>query len=313
MASGQFFDRVNWKLDRHQFEFAIGTSNFLGDLGGDDKIGTNDLQDLEWSLWRLSAYVGYKRTIYKKLYLRTDLMFARVMGNDKLTSEPYRQNRNLHFRSNIWELSLLVEYELPIRFKRGHIYDLKGVKGWKFQGVSAFVFAGLGAFHFNPKAEVAGEWIALQPLHTEGQTLPGGPKKYRRVSISIPVGISISNRFSEYLSLGIEASYRYTFTDYIDDVSTNYYNPSDISENSDNGYADIAAYLSNPALGPGQGGLGANVTAPGQQRGDEKDDDGYMLFQVKLQKRLKRQPPKFKKKRRINVPQPGTKRKRRVF
>ncbi|MEO0404664.1 MAG: hypothetical protein AAF193_07315, partial [Bacteroidota bacterium] len=70
---------------------------------------------------------------------------------------------------------------------------------------------------------------------------------------------------------------RYTFTDYLDDVSTEYYNPEDISLFIGGSEGEIAGYLSDPSLGLAQEGLGSNVTSPGQQRGDAEDDDGYMF------------------------------------
>lgn len=282
-ASSQFFNRTNWDDNRHQIEWGIGTSNFLGDLGGKDAIGTNDLQDLEMSEFNLGGYIGYKYTLYKKFYARANFSFARLSGDDKLTLEPFRQNRNLHFRSNVFEFALLAEYEIPINFRKGHIYDIKGASGWKAGGSSFFIFAGIGAFYFNPKAQVDDEWIDLKPLRTEGQGLPGGPDEYNRVALALPLGCSITKRFSSTLSLGLELTYRYTFTDYIDDVSTTYFNPYDIDLYNDQGSGDLAAYLSNPALGVEHGGLGNRVTAPGQQRGDETDDDGYMLLTIRGQ------------------------------
>ena len=311
--NAQFFNKVNWQENRHQLELGLGTSNFLGDLGGKDAIGTNDLQDLEISQFRFGFFIGHKYTLYKKLYLRSNFTFSRVSGDDNLTEERFRHNRNLHFRSNIFELNVMAEYEIPINFRKGHIYDLKGVNGWKAKGASFFVFAGVGVFYFNPKAQIDGQWIELRPLRTEGQGLPGGPKQYKRVSVSIPIGLSLTKRISDVLSLGIEVSYRYTFTDYIDDVSTVYYNPYDIALYNDNGQADAAAYLSNPSLGLEQGGVGNYATAPGQQRGDETDDDGYMLITLKAQYLLKDNGPRRKGARRKKFKRPSSRSKRIIF
>lgn len=261
----------------------LGVSNFLGDLGGKDAIGTDDLQDLEKTEFHFGGYIGYKYTLFKKLYLRADFSYARVSGNDKLTAEDFRQNRNLNFRSNIFELAAMIEYEIPINLRKGHIYDIKGLKPWKDGRSSFFLFAGVGAFYFNPKSMLDDQWIELQPLRTEGQGLPGGPDEYNRVSISLPIGAAITKRLAPSFSMGFEVSYRYTFTDYIDDVSTVYYNPEDVALYNQEGLGDVAAYLSNPALGQAQGGLPNYVTAPGQQRGDETDDDGFMLITLKAQ------------------------------
>lgn len=313
IGTSQFFNKVNWEENRHQIELGLGTSNFLGDLGGKDAVGTNDFQDLEMSEFRFGFLIGHKYTLYKKLYLRSNFTFSRVSGNDNLTEEAFRRNRNLHFRSNIFELNAMIEYEIPINFRKGHIYDIKGVKGWNAKGASFYVFLGIGGFYFNPKAQIDGRWVELRPLRTEGQGLPGGPKEYSRISLSIPVGASLSKRITDILSMGIEVSYRYTFTDYIDDVSTVYYSPYDIALYDETGQGDAAAYLSNPSLGPQQGGVGSYATAPGQQRGDETDDDGFMLLTIKAQYLLKDKGPKRKGARRKKFRRSSNRSKRVIF
>jgi hypothetical protein len=280
---GQFFDRDKWQERRHQLTFGLGASNFLGDLGGKDDIGTNDFQDLELNQTRFAAFVGYKYALYRKLHFRADFTWGQMSGDDKLTQEIFRNNRNLNFRTHIFELSGMLELEVPIRRRKGHIYDIKGVKGWKYKGATMYLFAGIGGFHYNPKTLLDGQWIPLRPLRTEGQGLPGGPDEYGKYSLCIPLGISISKRISHQFSLALEATYRYTFTDYIDDVSTDYYSPDDLQLYLGGAQGDLAAYLSNPAQGVANGGLSGRVTATGQQRGDPEDRDGYMFVWIKGQ------------------------------
>lgn len=278
----QFFDKDNWQDNRHQLSIGIGASNFLGELGGKDDIGTDDFKDLELSETGFAAFIGYKYALYKQIYLRGDFTFAQLKGDDKLTAEPFRQNRNLNFKSNIWEFALMAELELPINKKKGHIYDIKGARGWRYRGSSFYLFGGIGVFHYNPKTMLDGQWVELRPLRTEGQGLPEGPDEYGKFSMCIPLGLAYSMRLSHQMSLGLEVAYRYTFTDYIDDVSTDYFDPNDIQLYVGGDEGDVAYYLSNPALGPAQGGLGSYVTAPGQQRGDPTDDDGYMMAYLKV-------------------------------
>ncbi len=289
VASGQFFDREKWKDNRHQMTIGIGASNCLTDLGGKDGIGTNDFRDLELGETRFAAFIGYKYTLYKKLHLRTDFTWGQASGNDNLTNEPYRNNRNLNFRTNIFELAAMLEVEIPIRRRKGHIYNIKGVRGWKNQGVSMYVFGGIGGFYYNPKTYFQGQWIPLRPLRTEGQGLPGGPDEYGPLSIAFPVGIAITRRISHQVSIGIEASYRFTMTDYLDDVSGVYYSPELLQLYHEPEVADLAAYLSNPALGVENDGLWQRVTAPGQQRGDVNDRDGYLFLMFRTSVLLQNQ------------------------
>lgn len=299
LCYGQFFNKIDWRLNRHQLELGLGVTNFLGDLGGKDDIGTNDFQDLELPMTRFGLTFGYKYTLYKKLHLRTDFSYGTLAGDDKLTKEPFRENRNLHFRSRVFELAAMLEFEIPINLKRGHIYDIKGVKGWKNKGSSLYIFAGIGGFHYNPKAYVDSNWVALRPLRTEGQGLPGGPERYKKLGFCIPVGFAISKRVTHQMSLALEANFRFTNTDYIDDVSTDYYNPYEIALYAPDGYEDVAAYLSNPALGKPEGGLSNRVTANGQQRGDVKDDDAYMFVLLKAQYLIERNQQVAKKRKAV--------------
>ena len=64
----------------------------------------------------------------------------------------------------------------------------------------------------------------MQPLNTEGQGLASFPNRtpYSLFSGSVLGGIGIKFLLNENLTLGIDISANYTFTDYLDDVSTTY-------------------------------------------------------------------------------------------
>lgn len=281
-----FFTEEAYIRNPNHIEFGFGTSNFLGDLGGKDKVGTNDFQDLEFTEFNAAAFVGFRHAFHKNLYGRFNFNYGRVSGADKLTKEDFRENRNLSFRSDIFELDLMAEFWVRIGSKKGHQYKLNRVgtseSPWRVRGSYLTVFGGLGAFHFNPKAQIQGQWVPLAPLSTEGQGMPGGPEPYKLWQLNIPVGLSYMVRLHRQWSFGIEATYRFTFTDYIDDVSGSYYNPYDLQIYQDPQIADLSAYFSNPALGSENLGVPNYVTRTGQQRGDPKDNDGYFYAMIKV-------------------------------
>ena len=101
---------------------------------------------------------------------------------------------------------------------------------------------GVGVFWFNPKALYGGTWYELQKLGTEGQGLPNGAKKYSRISISIPMVIGVRFIVGKKMTIGLEYNFRKTFTDYIDDVSTTYYDNNLLKQS--NGV--VAAALADP-------------------------------------------------------------------
>ncbi len=281
-----FFTEEAYLRYPNHIEFGMGASNFLGDLGGKDNVGTNDFRDLEVTQFNMAGFIGIRHAFHKNIYGRLNLNYGRVSGDDKLTAEPFRHNRNLNFRSDIFELDMMGEFWIRIGSKKGHQYKLsrKDAEGspWRVRGSYFTVFGGLGIFHFNPKTNLNGTWVNLQLLNTEGQGLPNGVKPYTLWQFNIPLGFSYMVRLHKQWSFGFEATYRYTFTDYIDDVSGNYYNPSDLSLYQGENNGAVAAYLSNPSLGIENGGMPNYVTAPGQQRGDPTDNDGYFYALVKV-------------------------------
>ena len=42
-----FYSSRMWKVQKHEYAFQLGASNFLGELGGRDMIGTDFLWDME--------------------------------------------------------------------------------------------------------------------------------------------------------------------------------------------------------------------------------------------------------------------------
>jgi hypothetical protein len=266
------------KKPRKEYVFAVGAANFLGELGGANQIGTNFVKDLEFSATRPSVAIGMRYKTSKRFGVKGGLYYQLLSGNDNLTKEPYRHNRNLSFRSHIFELSVQGEFYLT-KEQQGHRYKIKNAKGMKNYDYQAYLFAGIGGFFFNPQAKYEGHWVNLQPLSTEGQGLPGGPKKYKRVSICIPYGIGAKYNLNKDWAVGLEIGMRKTFTDYIDDVSTVYYDNYKLKQAK----GQMAADLADPSLsnypvefGPST----ASQTAAGQQRGDKKDKDAYMFVNV---------------------------------
>ncbi len=292
-AKAQLPDQ-DWKRFRHEFSLGAGASNFLGELGGRDRTGSDFLSDLEISQTRYVIQGDYRFYLTPKLSLRTSLWYGRVAGNDNLTNEPFRRNRNLHFRSDIFEGALNFEWMFYSFTGAGARYGLRDAggkrMGARFRSYGFYAFGGIGGFYFNPKANYNGSWIALRPLRTEGQGLPEGPEMYSRFSMAFPVGGGFRFGFSPRMSLSLELSYHFTLTDYIDDVSGVYYNNAAIRDN----FGDAAAHLADPSLGeiPSwvDGHYVYNATGTGQQRGDSKDKDGFMFVSVTFNYKLKTNP-----------------------
>jgi len=260
----------------------IGAANFLGELGGANQIGTNFVKDFEFSATRPSVQFGYRYKFKKRWAVKGALYWQLVSGADRLTKEPFRQNRNLSFRSHIWEISGQAEYYFT-KEQVGRHYKIKNSKGMKNFNLQGYIFIGFGGFFFNPKARYDDKWVALQPLSTEGQGLEGGARKYSRLSFCVPYGIGFKNAINSEWTVGFEIGMRKTFTDYIDDVSTVYYDNTALLR----ARGETAAALADPSFYdfPGYNvdhtlyGAGSQSGA-GQQRGDRKDLDSYMFINI---------------------------------
>lgn len=280
-----------WQLNRTEFVIGFGATNFLGDLGGKDSQGSNFLSDLEISQTKPAFNLGLRYFALRHFAIRGGVHYGMVSGDDKLTEEPYRKNRNLHFRSSIMEFSLLVEFHITETVLGGSQYNLAGVNGTDRNTIGAYLFAGFASFRFNPKAKFDGQWVELQPLGTEGQGLEPGTSPYSLTSTAIPVGFGVRLPLNKAFVLSSEMSYRLTTTDYLDDVSTVYYDNDAIRD----ARGEMAAYLADPSLGDVEGVFG-NPTAPGQQRGDPEDNDAYLFITFNLNYKLN-QPLSFGKRK----------------
>jgi hypothetical protein len=277
----------SWKYSRNEVQFGIGASNFLGDLGGANSIGTHGIRDIRFSMTRPTIMLGYKYMITPAFSLKGSIITSLLSGDDATTTEYARQNRNLSFRSGIVELGLTLEL-YPFTEKTSHSYKIRGVWGSKSITVSPYFVTGFGVTLFQPKANYNGDWVKLQPLGTEGQGLAGRPEKYHRYTLIFPIGGGFKYLIDRNWSIGFELSLRYTRTDYIDDVSTSYYIPSEIE--AANG--PIAAILADRVLDPAIGTTGVDQNPDGsndyKQRGNPNYNDAYSFAIFSVHYRLRK-------------------------
>ncbi|PLW93702.1 MAG: hypothetical protein C0592_05285 [Marinilabiliales bacterium] len=267
-ANAQF---NHWRRNRSEYVFGLGATNFLGDLGGANQIGTNGMRDLDWPATRPLGSIGYRYRTGKQHAVSCKLHVGYLNGDDALTEEPIRQNRNLNFRTPVVELGGQFEWMLT-RQREGHRYNLRGVRGWRNISIESYVFVGISGFWFNPQGRyIDGTWHSLRPLNTEGQGMVETRKTYSPVQFAIPFGIGFKYAISREWSIGLEYGMRKTFTDYIDDCSTTYFDNDEIR--AENG--DLAAYFADPQLG-----LEPSQSFAGEQRGDPTDFDSYMFAEL---------------------------------
>ena len=271
------FKRHSVKRERHRIFLSIGATNFLGDLGGANKIGSGpgSLRDFNGRALKPAFQLGYMYRISKVFSLRNAFTYAWLSGNDAYTKEPFRQNRNLNFRTPVYDLSSVIEagWDINSDYSQGQHYTLKGIKGGKNISVTPYVYAGLAINYFNSKGKLNGAWYALRPLSTEGEGLISTRKKYSLIQFTIPIGVGVRVKLTKSIEVGIEYSGRIGFTDYIDDVSTTYFDKNALSLSK----GETAVLLADPSLNNFSG-----ATLPGQQRGNPRNNDSWLSVMLSM-------------------------------
>jgi hypothetical protein len=264
----------------------FGPSFFLGDLGGNVGKGTRFIKDLNIELTKLmkGAYI----TVYPNRWLgvRLNANYTYLEGTDNIidtkgVDELWRKQRNLDFKTDVWELQLGAEV-FPLMIFSREDYEPR---------LRPYGFIGGGIFHFNPKGSLTDAngnktWYALHPLRTEGQGMAEYPakKEYKLTQFNIPLGAGIKYFLSDRVNVSTELLYRKTFTDYIDDVSTSYIDPNNFSKYLNSTDAAIAAKVSDKVIGIVTPGI--TRYAPGTQRGNANNLDAYFSFVLKFGVRL---------------------------
>jgi len=198
---------------------SLNALNYYGDLAPSPKKFSTDI-----SFTRPALGVSFTHRFGPRYQLIGSFMYGGLRGSDFESADPddfdngaFRYVRNLSFRNRIKELSFIAQVDL---FENQATYISR--VPW-----TPYVFAGVAIFHHNPQAQVpdtdllenpfsdAGEWVDLRPLKTEG-------KSYSSFQFAIPFGIGARFRINEVMDISAELGFRYTFTDYLDDVSGDY-------------------------------------------------------------------------------------------
>lgn len=304
------FKGVKSNFSRTKAYSAIGISlnalNYYGDLAPKPSRVSTDI-----SFTRPAIGASFMHRFGPRYTLQGQFMMGTLRGSDAesankddLSNGIYRYKRNLSFKNPIKELSVTFIFDL---FENDGNYIAR-VK-W-----TPYAFVGVAGFLSQPKAQApatdlqgnalpeAGKWVNLRPLGTEGQYSQLDPtdanygiKPYSQIQIGIPFGVGARLRLTETLDLWADIGFRYTFTDYLDDVSRNYvdlgvlksplaqamsYRTGELNLPSSTG-----SYTSNrngttqtfTKIEPGYGQEGL-----GNMRGSKNQNDIYMVTSIRL-------------------------------
>ncbi len=228
-----------------------GTSTYFGEFAN-----PGDNFDAKPSINIGAQIFVAPKFLENRLSARAELTWFYLKGTDA-TADDDRVERNLNFKSSNWELNtvgLLHAFKQDKKFYKRSYFNMYG-------------FTGIGLMFMNPKTEYQGEKVALQPLQTEGI-------KYSRFQFVIPYGMGIKFRQGVLYNIAIEAGWRKTFTDYLDDASSvRHPDPTTLKSDLSRALSDRRRERDpNYPIKPGLG-----------KRGDPDHKDSYMLLNIKLE------------------------------
>ncbi|MBT4478084.1 MAG: hypothetical protein HOC66_01625, partial [Flavobacteriales bacterium] len=118
-----------------------------------------DMNSTHFNNLHVAGGLTYRVNFDRRFSFKSSALYTNIYADDANSSDPIKKNRNLHFKSDIIELSGQVEFNF-LPYETGN-----SLYSW-----SPFVFIGASIYNHNPKAETDdGEWVDLQSLGTEGQ------------------------------------------------------------------------------------------------------------------------------------------------
>ncbi|MES1219772.1 MAG: DUF6089 family protein [Bacteroidota bacterium] len=235
-----------------EFGVGIGAGHYFGDLNTRARINRP----------KIAAGIFFRKNFGNYIALRLSANYARVGYSDIYNNyNEYMYRRNLSFNSNIWELALQGDFNF---FK-----FIPGEPGYNF---TPYITIGGGVFNYDPFAYLDGKKYNLRSLGTEGQGSAAYPdrKPYSSMAVCIPFGVGFKYSINEKINIGFEVVHRFTTTDYLDDVSKTYVEPSVFYNPSSPLPPPPAYYLYDRSYE-----LGEPIGVAGRQRGNSQQKDQF--------------------------------------
>lgn len=248
----------NSVVQEGEFGIGLGAGHYFGDLNTRAKLNRP----------KLAAGLFFRKNFGNYIALRLAGNFAQLGYSDVYNkhNEAMRR-RNLSFNTNVWELALLGDFNF-YRF-------MPGDPDFHF---TPYVTLGVSAFSYDPYAYLKDEKYNLRQLGTEGQgsSLYPDRKPYGTMAMAIPLGVGVKYALNDRINLGFEVLYRFTNTDYLDDVSKTYADPAAFPANPD-GTPSIAFLLQDRSYETGPRIGGKDI-----QRGNSQNKDQFVTAMFTL-------------------------------
>lgn len=235
-----------------EFGVTVGAAHYFGDLNNHMRVN------------RPKVAIGafFRRQFGNYIAARLSGHFAQLGYSDRYNTNEFEQRRNLSFNTNIFEIALQGDFNF-FRF-------IPTDPNYAF---TPYASVGIGVFSYDPYAMLNNEKYYLRPLHTEGQTFYKDRKPYSTMALCFPISFGVKYAITDRVNFSFEVGYRFTNTDYLDDVSTTYVGADKFPVPS--GSKNIAGLLQDRSYE-----VGTPIGVEGRQRGFSKQKDQYAIAEM---------------------------------
>lgn len=238
-----------------EFGVGLGAAHYFGDLNTRAHINRP----------KLAAGLFFRKNFNNYIALRVEGDYSRLGYSDIYnTQNEYMKRRNLSFNTNVWEFGV-----------RGDFNFYKFMPGDPDYRFTPYLTFGVSVFNYDPFAYLNNKKYYLRPLGTEGQNDTSlHRKQYGTMALALPLGAGVKYAINSRINIGAEIVYRFTTTDYLDDVSTTYPGPTSFRPNPD-GSPSAAFLLSDRSYE-----TGTPIGVKGTQRGNSQNKDAFVTALV---------------------------------
>ncbi len=248
----------SYRSNVHQGEFGggIGLAHYFGDLNNRAALNRPKFSAGLFFIKQFNDYIG----------LKLAGNYAFLGYSDSYSKNEVQRTRNLSFNTNLWEASLSGYFNF-FRF-------IPGTEGYSY---TPYASIGVGVFSYDPYAYLDGKKYFLRPLGTEGQgSTTTSRSQYSSMAICFPLSVGLKYAINKDLNVYAELGYRFTNTDYLDDVSTTFAGPEAFPglPQPDGSIAPSPAFL----LQDRSYELGPPIGIKGRQRGNSLQKDSYVML-----------------------------------
>jgi hypothetical protein len=242
-----------------EFGISAGAAHYFGDLNPNAHLNQP----------KPALGIFFRKQFGNYVALRVSGQFCQLGYSDIYNKQNlYDLERNLSFNTNIWEFALMGDFNF-YKFIPG---------SWNYS-FTPYVTFGIGAFNYNPYAYYQGQKVYLRPLGTEGQGSAAYPdrKPYGTMAVCFPLGVGFKYSLNARTNIGFEVVYRFTTTDYIDDVSKTYA-PDAQPHTLPNGSPTLWYLMQDRSYEV----TGTDIGTKGRQRGYSNQNDAYVIAQFSV-------------------------------